>query len=131
MAEFRTMGETVAHCSRLMQVAVLYEDTSTDSRYAFDGTKSNASSKQFAFWHAVAFGSAVPALRIRIFDADTNSLLVDDNTAAPTGTWERTTDGTSWSAWTNADRSNNTTWIRYTPASIADNVKARVRLSLN
>jgi hypothetical protein len=129
-AEFRAMGLTIGLCSRLLEVAAVYEDNTTDDHYAFDGSKSSATSKQFAFWHATAFGSTVPPLRVRIYDADTQALLVDDTTAAPTGIWERTTDGANWSPWTNADRANSTTWIRYTPASIADNVKARVHLTV-
>lgn len=130
MAEFRTMGMTMAHCSRLMALAVIYDDTNTDSRYQFSVTESSAASKQFAWRHATAFGSSVPALRVRLYDAVTGSLLVDDNTSSPTGTWERSTDGTTFVAWTNADKTNNTTYVRYTPASLADSIQVRANLTL-
>lgn len=130
MAEFRAMGFTQAHCARILSVGVVYDDLNTDSRYQFSASKSSAASKQFAWRHATAFGGTVPALRVRLYDAVTGSLLVDDNTSAPTGTWERSTDGSSFSAWTNADKSNNTTYLRYTPASIADNVQVRAVLTL-
>lgn len=127
--EFRTMGMTM-WTSRLHSLAVVYDDTNTDSHYQFSADKSSAASKQFAWWFATAFGSIVPALRVRIYDSVTGSLLVDDNTTSPTGTWERSTDGTTWSAWNSTDRGNTTTYLRYTPASIADNVNARVVLTL-
>lgn len=130
MAEFRAMGFTQAHCARILSVGVVYDDTNTDSRYQFSATESSAAAKQFAWRHAVAFGGSVPALRVRLYDAVTGSLLVDDNTSAPTGTWERSTDGTAYAAWTNADKANNTTYVRYTPASIADNVQVRAVLTL-
>lgn len=59
------------------------------------------------------------------------SLLVTDNTTSPTGTWEKSTDGTTWGSYNSTDRGNDTTYIRYTPASIADNVVARPLLTLN
>lgn len=130
MAEFRAMGHTAAHCSRIMSLGVVYDDTNTDSRYQFSATESSAAAKQFAWRHAVAFGGAVPHLRVRLHDAVTDSLLVDDDTSTPTGTWERSTDGTTYVAWTSADKSNNTTYVRYTPASIADDVQVRASLTL-
>ena len=67
----------------------------------------------------------MPTLYIRIYDAVTGSLLVTDNSATPTGTWEKTTNGGSnWTAFNTTDRANETTYFRYTPASIADNIDA-------
>jgi len=130
MAEFRAMGFTMGFCSRIHSLAVIYDDTNTDSHYQFSADKSSAANKRFAWWFATAFGSTVPALRVRIYDSVTGSQLVDDNTTSPTGTWERSTDGTTWSAWNSTDRGNTTTYLRYTPLSIADNVNARVVLTL-
>jgi hypothetical protein len=127
--EFRTLGPTCVP-TRLFNVNVIYEDTNTDSRYQFSANQSSGANKRFAWRHATAFGSTVPALRVRLYDAVTGNLLVDDNTNSPTGTWERSTDGIARVAWTNADKSNETTYIYYTPASIADNVQVRAVLTL-
>lgn len=130
MVEFRCIGLTQIP-NRVMSLALLYQDITTDSHYQFSVAKTSLSSKQFAWRHAVAFGGSVPALRVRLYDATTNGVLADDNTGSPAGTWERSTDGTSWSAWTNADKSNETTYIRFTPASLADSIKVQAILTLN
>ena len=42
----------------------------------------------------------------------------------------RPTDGgVTWTAYNNSDRSNSNTYIRYTPASIADNIKVKFLLT--
>lgn len=131
-AEFRTIGLT-AQPARLYGVSVIYEDASTLANYQFAASKSSAAAKQFAWRHAVAFGAAVPALKVRLYDvtdAENPILLVTDTTSAPTGTWERSTDGAAWGAFATTDKGNDTTYIRYTPASIADNVLVEARLTL-
>ena len=125
--EFRVANTLIP--SRILNVGVLYEDASTNSHFLVSD-KSDPALKRFVWWFASAFGSTVPALRVRIYDAVTQSLLVDDNTSSPTGTWEKSTDGTTWGLWNNTDRSNNTTYYRYTPASIADDVVVKPVLTL-
>ena len=127
--EFRTIGESCLP-SRILGLNLSYEDTTTDSHYAVSVAKSSVSSKQFAFWFKTAFGGTVPTLEINLYDADTGGLLLTDDSATPTaGTWEKTTDGTSWSAYNDTDRANATTWIRYTPTSLADNIKVQAFLT--
>ena len=76
-------------------------------------------------------GTTVPTLYIHLYDASTGGPLLTDNTASPSGTWERSTNGgSSWSAYATTDRANATTYIRYTPASLADNIVIRPVLSL-
>lgn len=129
MAEFRVMPTFVP--ARIQSVGLIYENTATDSHFYASATKSDSTNKRFAWLYATAFGSTVPALRVRLYDAVSGSLLVDDNTTSPTGTWELSTnDGSSWAAWTNGDRANSTTYVRYTPASLADNIKVRQTLTL-
>ena len=54
-----------------------------------------------------------------------------DDTLTPTlGTFEKTTDGTTWTAYNTTDRANSTTYIRYTPTSIADNIKVTPIITL-
>lgn len=128
-AEFRTIGLSCVP-ARLCSITTTYEDLSTDTHYQFSVTKSDVSNKRFAYRFSTAFGSTVPALRIRLYDAVTASLLVDDNTTSPTGTFERSTDGTTFSAWNNTDKGNETTYLRYTPSSLADSINVRPLLTL-
>jgi len=128
--EFRVANFGLA--ARIQSLVIIYEDFNTLSNYQPSASKSDVANKRFAWFFATAFGSTVPALRVRLYDAVTGALLVDDNTAAPTGTFERSTnDGGAWSAWNNTDRGNPQTYLRYTPASLADNIKVRAVLTLN
>lgn len=130
MAEFRINNTMIP--ARIQNVGIMWDDLSTLANYQLSATKSDAVNKRIAWWFGTAFGSTVPALRVRLYDASTNSLLVDDNTASPTGTFEQSTnDGSSWAAWTTTDRGNSITYLRYTPASLADNIRVRAVLTLN
>lgn len=129
--EFRTIGLTCIP-SRLLSATVVYNDLTTDSHYQPSAGNSDKINKRFAWRFSTAFGSSVPTLRVRLYDAVSGSELVDDDTATPTGTFEKSTDGGSnWVAWTNADKGNDTTYLRYTPASLADNIRVRALLTLN
>ena len=128
--DFQMLGNCHGIPSRLLSMAMGYETNTTDSHYQPSATFSDAVNKRFAWRFAVAFGTAVPALRIQLFDAVTGSTLVDDNTTSPTGTFEKSIDGgSSWVTWTNADLGGSTTtYLRYTPLSLADNIKVRAIL---
>ena len=131
MFEFRAIS---AWCvpPRMYACGIVYDDLTTDIHYQPSATFSSGANKQFAWRFTTAFGGSVPALRIRIYGVATGMLLVDDNTASPTGTWERSTnDGGAWSAWNNTDLSGSQTYLRYTPASFGDNVEVRAFLTLN
>jgi hypothetical protein len=129
--EFRTMGET-GLLGRVYSLAFSYDDISTDVHFSLSTKLSSIANEQFAWSHDVPFGKSVPALRVRLYNAESGSLLVDDNTAAPTGTWERSINGgSSWSAWTNTDKSNGQTYVRYTPASLTNDIPVRAILTLN
>lgn len=128
--EFRCIGLTFLP-SRITSLVLIYDDISTDSHYQFSVGLSDKVNKQFSWRHSTAFGASVPPIHIRIYDAVTNGLLVDDNTSTPTGTFERSTDnGLNWVPWTNADKANENTYVRYTPASLADNIKVAAVLTL-
>jgi hypothetical protein len=132
MAEFRTIGLTCIP-ARIMQVGVVYEDLATDDHWQFSQAESVAASRIFAWRHNTAYGSLVPPLKIRLYDvtdAEAPSLLTTDTTTASSfGTWERSTDGTSWSGWSNTDKTNDTTYVRYTLTSLAGNPQVRPILS--
>lgn len=131
MFEFDTIGWSCIP-ARIMGLVVVYDDTATqtDSHYQPSSVKSNAASKQFAWRFATAFGGTVPTLRIRLYDVILGDLLLDDyTTSTNSGTWEKSTDGTSWGAYNTTDKTNETTYIRYTPASLGNNVKVRAVLT--
>ncbi len=130
--EFQTIGNVHGIPARLLSLAVLYEDNTTDSHYQPSVAQSSTTDKRFAWRFATAFGGTVPTLRVRLYDAVTGGSLVDDNSASPTGTWEKSTDGGStWGAYNTTDKANETTYIRYTPASLGDNIKVRALLTQN
>jgi hypothetical protein len=130
MFEFRTIAQLMIP-GRVMACAIAWEDsTVNDAHYRQSVAHSNVTTKVFAFRFAVAFGGTVPTLRIRIYDDVTGALLIDDDTATPTGTWEKSTnDGGAWGAYDTTDKGNDITYIRYTPASLADSIKAKARLT--
>jgi hypothetical protein len=115
---------------RILSVAVIYDDFSTDPHFQPSAGKTVVGNKQFAWRFSSAFGSTVPTLRVRLFDAVTGGLLIDDTTLI-SALWEKTTDGSNWVAYgTLADKGNETTYIRYTPATLPDNIKVRALLTL-
>ncbi len=130
MFEFSTVGW---YCipARILDMTVTYDDSgsTTDTHYQPSAAKSNPASKQFVWRFADDFGGTVPTLRVRLYDALTGDLLVDDYTTGTGGTWEKSTDGTSWGAYNTTDKGNETTYIRYTPASLGDNIKVRAVLT--
>lgn len=127
---FRTFGYMCVP-ARVLGLGITYEDTASLSNYQFSATLSDATNKRFAWRFATAFGSTVPALQIQLYDAQTGGLLLTDNTTAPTGTWEKSTNsGGAWSAYNTTDLSGTTTYIRYTPASLADSIVVRPVLTL-
>lgn len=132
MFEFRILG-TSCIPARIHSIAVLYEDDTTDSHYQPSVGQSSTASKYFAWRFSTAFGGTVPTLRIRLYNATTGGLLLDDTTtASASGTFEKSTnDGGVWGAYNTTDKANETTYIRYTPTSLADNIKVRALLTQN
>ena len=131
MFEFKIMGTTCIP-NQIFSVAVAYEDDSTDSHYQPSVGNSNLGTSTFAWRFSTAFGGTVPTLRVRLYDAITGGLLVDDTTDAPDGTFEKSTDdGDTWGAYDTNDKANNITYIRYTPASLGSDIKVRALLTQN
>jgi hypothetical protein len=130
MFEFVTIGLSCIP-ARIMSLTVVYDDTATvtDSHYQPSLAKSNGAGKQFVWRFATSFGGTVPTLRVRLYNAVNGNLLSDDYTTGNGGTWEKSTDGTSWGVYNTTDKGNETTYIRYTPASIYDNIKVRAVLT--
>ena len=132
MFEFFTIGNTCIP-SQIMKVVVLYEDGSTDSHYQLSTTLSDIANERFAWRFFQPFGGTVPNLKIELFNADSGaSLMTDTTVAAANGTWEKSTNGgSSWSAYDTTDKTNDTTYIRYTPNSLTDGIRVRALLTQN
>lgn len=126
--EFRTIGESCLP-ARVLGLNLSYEDNTSDSHFALSVAESSLASKQFAFWFAEAFGGTVPTLYVRLYDAVSGGLLDEDDSVTQAGTWEKSTDGVTYSAYDSTDRANDTTYIRFTPASLADGVQVRAELT--
>jgi hypothetical protein len=130
MFEFVTIG-LLGIPGRIMSLAVLYNDFSTDRHYQPSAGNTVLANKEFAWRFSDAFGSTVPTLKVQLFDAVTTGLLLEDNTATPAGTWEKSTNGGgTWGAYNTTDKGNETTYIRYTPATLPDNIRIRSLLTL-
>jgi hypothetical protein len=125
---FHVIGTTCIP-SKIKSLTVTYEDLTTDSHYEPCADLSDVSNKRFAWKFSTAFGGTVPTLRIRLYNAITNGLLDDDDSVTQVGTWEKSTNGTSWAAYNTTDKANDTTFIRFTPASLADNIQVRALLT--
>jgi hypothetical protein len=81
MFEFVTIGLSCIP-ARIMGLTVIYDDegAATDFHYQPSMAKSSSLNKQFAWRFATAFVGTVPTLRIRLYDAITGDLLIDDYT---------------------------------------------------
>jgi len=121
--EWKIMGLTCIP-SKIISLGVAYDDTSTDYHFQPSIKNSNVSNKIFSWRFSTAFGSTVPKMRIRLFNAVNNQLLYDDNSVTQSGTWAKSTnDGAVWGAYDSVDKANETTYIRFTPHELADNLK--------
>ena len=128
MFEFKSIGTTCL-MQRIFSLSVVFEDESTDSHYQPSVNKSDPANKIFAWRFSKGFGGIVPTLIVRIYDDVSGSLIAADTTTSGSyGTFERSTDGTSWSAYNTTDKTNETTYIRYTVSGTINGVKARAVL---
>jgi hypothetical protein len=128
--EFQMLGITWGLPGRLLSFTVIYDDLVIQANHQPSVTFTTG--KSFAWRFSATYSSTLPDLRVRLYDTVNNQLLVDDNTTLPEGTFEKTTDGGSnWTAWNNSDKTNETTYIRYTPSGLSDGLKIRAILTLN
>src|SRR5262249_37134665 len=102
---------------------------STDGHFQPSVGYSSTSASQFAWRFSTAFGTAVPKMRIRLYNAISGGLLVDDDSVTQSGTWQKSTDGSTWHAYDSVDLANNTTYIRYPPASLGSGISVRALLT--
>jgi hypothetical protein len=107
-----------------------YEDGSQDIHYQPSIGESDIANNIFAWRQAQLWGTTIPELRIRLYNDDTNNLLLDDDTSSQSnGTFEYSTNnGSTWSAWDDTqDAIGN--YIRYTANSLPANTRIRALLT--
>lgn len=132
MIEWRMIGPFCIP-GKVLSVALVYEDLSTDSHYQPSVANSDKTNKIFAWRFSTAFGGTVPRLRIRLYDAVTGSgPLAEDDSVTKAGTWKKSLDGgDTWDDYDTDDKDpdNDMTYIRFTPVSLADNQRVRALLT--
>lgn len=124
-AEFR-MGNLLIP-ARVLNIGVLFNDLGMSDHW--QGSKnigSDVAAKQFGFRHSLAYGTAVPRLKVELFDAESGLSLGSDDSTTQAWTWAKSTNaGGAWGAYNSTDRANADTYVRVTPTSLADNIKVR------
>jgi len=126
---FKVIGTTCIP-SRIMGLSLIYEDKSTDGHYQPSVANSSITSNIFAYRQSILWSSNIPNMRIRLYNAVTGSLILDDDiTSSAYGTWEYSSNnGTSWNAWLNtADVVGN--YIRYTATSLPGSTRIKALLT--
>lgn len=124
MILFRSIG-LICIPARIYSICLVYEDNNTDSHYNPSATKTVAASRIFAWRQATAWGSNIPNLTINIYNASTGALVLTDTVSdSISGTWQYSTDGSSWNSWNNAADSVGN-YIRYTATSLPDGISVK------
>ena len=126
---FKVIGTTCIP-SRIMGLSLIYEDQSTDGHYQPSVANSSITSNIFAWRQSILWGSNIPNMRIRLYNATTGSLILDDNVASSSfGTWEYSSDnGSSWNAWLDTEDTVGN-YIRYTASSLPGGVRIKALLT--
>jgi hypothetical protein len=127
--EFNTIGRTCIP-ARILGLSLTYEDDSTDSHYQPSVANSSITTNIFANRQSIAWGSNIPNMRIRLYNAVTGVLILDDNiTSSAYGTWQYSSNnGTSWNTWLNTqDVVGN--YIRYTATSLPGSTRIKALLT--
>jgi len=125
---FDILGE-ICVPTRIYSIVCIYEDSSQDSHYQPSLTKSSAANRQFAWKQVSAWGSNIPNLKIRLYNVDTNLLVLEDTVTNSTyGDWQYSSNGTVWQAWSSAqDTIGN--YIRYTADSLPNGITVKAILT--
>ena len=125
---FKVLG-TWCIPSRIYSLSVVYEDSNTDSHYTPSVNKSNVTNRIFAYRQSTSWGTIIPNLRIRLYNAATGGSVLDDTVvSSSSGIWQYSTDGTNWNTWSSsADNVGN--YIRYTATTLPDSIIVRALLT--
>jgi hypothetical protein len=126
---FKIIGTTCLP-ARILGLSLVYEDNSTDGHYQPSVNKSSIITNTFAYRQSILWSSYIPNMRIRMYNAVTGSLILDDNILSSAyGVWEYSSnDGSSWNTWDiSQDVVGN--YIRYTATSLPNSTKIKVLLT--
>lgn len=114
---------------KFYSVSVVYEDGSQDYHYEPSLTHSSGLNRRFAWRQAIAWGTDIPDMRIKLYNVSTGFLVLDDTIlASASGTWEYSNDGISWSAWDDTE-DNVGNYIRYVADSLPTGITVRAILT--
>jgi hypothetical protein len=118
MFEFQMFGASMMP-AKIYGITCTYQDAVNDGHFNLSFKHSSLSPATFAWRVDAPFGGTVPSLSVKISDAVTGAVLIEDTTTSSAyGTFEKTTDdGQSWGSYNSTDVSNTTTLIRYTPTA--------------
>jgi hypothetical protein len=116
----------MGHFPVLYNIGLVYEQYENDEHYQQSLSHSSGASKHFVWRFKTEFGSTTPKLYVHLFDSKTNVKLFNDDTSTSAyGTFEKSTDGgNAWLTYDTADKTNETTYVRYVPTSMYSNLKA-------
>lgn len=128
MVEFKLQWTCIP--TRIHSLMVTYETATTDSHFAFNAALTDTSTSRFVWRFTQAFGTTVPALAVFLYDDANDIPLVIDYTDDAKGTFEKSTNGSSWGSWNTTDKANETTYLRYTPTSLPSGKRIRPILTL-
>jgi hypothetical protein len=127
--EFKILG-IIGVPPLLYSLGFIYEDDQTDSHYEPSVGNSSISNRIFSWRQSELWLTNIPTLKIKIFNINTNTLILEDDTSVQlSGVWEYSDDnGSSWNAWDNtANLVGN--YIRYTANSLPSSVRTRVSIT--
>lgn len=126
---FKIIGTTCIP-SRIMGLTLTYEDNTTDSHYEPSVANSSVTNRIFAYRQGTLWSGTIPNLRIRLYNAETAVLVLDDDIlTSGYGDFEYSSDGGSnWLAW---DDSQDTVgnYIRYTADSLPAGIRVRALIT--
>jgi hypothetical protein len=126
---FRILGVSCIP-ARLVSMSLIYEDTTTDSRYTPSVSFSSIVNRVFAYRQSGLFDGNIPLLRIRLYNAETGVLVIDDHTDVSSfGYFEYSeNNGANWLPFDNTKNATGN-HIRYIAASLPAGIKIRALLT--
>lgn len=114
--DFRVLSTDLV-TARIHSCGILYEKASTHSNFQL--SLENSTQGKYAWRIANSFNGDIPDLKVMLYDATTGNLILEDFTDDSRGTFERSNDnGVTWDSYNNDDKSNENSFIRYTPYSL-------------
>ncbi|WP_299988701.1 hypothetical protein [uncultured Pontibacter sp.] len=129
---FRVMGQTCL-TARIKGLTVTYEDNNTDSHFSPSNKHTSIQNNVMAYRQVDLFdGSRVPEMTIKLFNVETNILVLADNTSiSEFGTWEYSTDAVNWLPFNGNAANRVGNYIRYKALGLPAGIKIKAVLSVS